>query len=104
MFSYIKEVIEDHDWEIRRDYYGRYGSQYDAVIIAPEADFVALAKELCENLKCGGTPPDKREAELTIIQAALSRIDSMGKFDSVFALEGVDLDDDEEEEEEEEEE
>lgn len=99
MFSYIKEVIEDHEWEIRRDYYGRHGRHCDAVIIAPEEDFLELAKELCENLKCGGTPPDKREAELTIIQAALSRIDSMGKYDSVFVLDGVYFDDDEEEEE-----
>lgn len=98
MFSYIKEVIEDHEWEIRIDYYGRHGQHYDAVIIAPEEDFLELAKELCENIKCGGTPPDKRGAELTIIQAALSRIDSMGKYDSVFVLDGVGLDDDEEEE------
>ena len=95
MFSYIKEVIEDHEWEIRVDYYGTYGRHYDAVIIAPEEDFLELAKELCENIKCGGTPPDKREAELTIIQAALSRIDSMGKYGSVFVLDGVDLDEEE---------
>lgn len=98
MFSYIKEVIEDHEWEIRGDYYGRHGQHYHAVIIAPEEDFLELAKELCENIKCGGTLPDKREeAELTIIQAALSRIDSMGKHDAVFALDGVDLDEGEEE-------
>lgn len=97
MFSYIKEVIEDYEWEIRIDYYGRYGRHCHAVIIAPEKDFLELAKELCENIKCGGTPPDKREAELTIIQAALSRIDSMGKYNSVFALDGVDLDEEEEE-------
>lgn len=92
MLSYIKEIIEDHEWEIRGDYYGRHGRHCHAVIIAPEEDFLELAKELCENIKCGGTPPDKREAELTIIQAALSRIDSMGKYNSVFALDGVDLD------------
>lgn len=102
MFSYIKKVIEDHEWEIRRDYYGRRGRRCDAVIIAPEEDFLELAKELCENIKAalsrrGGTPPDKREAELTIIQAALSRIDSMGKYDAVFVLDGVDLDEEEEE-------
>lgn len=99
MLSYIKEVIEGHEWEIRRDYYGRHGRHHYAVIIAPEEDFLELAKELCENIKCGRTPPDKREAELTIIQAALSRIDCMGKYGSVFILDGVDFDDDEEEEE-----
>lgn len=95
MPSYIKEVIEDNGWEIGIDYYGRHGRHCDAVIIAPEEDFLELARELCENIKCGGTPPDKREAELTIIQAALSRIDSMGKCNSVFVLDGVDLDEEE---------
>lgn len=84
----IKNIVEDNDWSFGEDYYGRYGKHAAFVIQAPEKPFCNFAKELCDELS--ENQDEELEvtiAKLAIVKAALSKIDTIGKYDSVFEVE-----------------